>query len=133
MIVLDTHVLLWWIGGETQLSARARSAIFQEHNSEQGQILISAISAWEIAMLVEKGRLTLSMSVDDWLAEVAEVGSVRFVPIDNTTAFQSTRLPGDFHKDPADRMIVALARHINAPLLTSDEKISAYKHVKTIW
>ncbi|MDP3518012.1 MAG: type II toxin-antitoxin system VapC family toxin [Pseudohongiella sp.] len=133
MIVLDTHVLLWWIGGDTQLSARARSAIHQEHNSAQGQILISAISAWEIAMLVEKGRLTLSMSVDDWLAAVAEVESVRFVPVDNATAIQSARLPGDFHKDPADRMIVALARHINAPLLTSDEKINAYKHVKTIW
>lgn len=84
-------------------------------------------------MLVEKGRLTLSMGVDDWLAAVAEVESVIFVPIDNATAIHSTRLPDHCHKDPADRMIVALARHMNAPLLTSDEKIQAYRHVKTIW
>lgn len=133
MIVLDTHVVLWWIGGDSQLSAKARSAIQKERSTEHGQILISAISAWEIAMLVEKGRLTLSMSVDDWLVAVAEVEPVRFVPIDNVTAIQSTRLPDDFHKDPADRMIVALARQMNAPLLTSDEKIKAYRHVKTIW
>jgi PIN domain nuclease of toxin-antitoxin system len=133
LIVLDTHVLLWWVGGDSLLSAKARSAIQKERTTEHGQILISAISAWEIAMLVEKGRLTLSMSVDDWLAAVAEVEPVSFVPIDNATGVQSVSLPDNFHKDPGDRLIVALARHMNAPLLTSDEKIKAYKHVRTIW
>lgn len=133
MIVLDTHVLVWWVNGDSQLSENARAAIEHEQTSENGLILISAISAWEIAMLIEKGRLALSMSVDDWLDVVAEIESVRFMPLGVAVGVQATRLPGDFHKDPADRMIVSLARHLNAPLVTADEKIRAYKHVRSIW
>ncbi|UZJ43105.1 type II toxin-antitoxin system VapC family toxin [Marinimicrobium sp. C6131] len=133
MIVLDTHVLVWWVNGDSQLSENARAAIEHEQKAENGLILISAISAWEVAMLIEKGRLALSMSVDDWLDVVAEIESVRFVPLDVAVGVQATRLPGDFHKDPADRMIVSLARHLNAPLVTADEKIRAYKHVRSIW
>lgn len=133
MIVLDTHVLVWWVNGDSQLSENARAAIEHEQKAENGLILISAISAWEVAMLIEKGRLALSMSVDDWLDVVAEIESVRFVPLDVAVGVQATRLPGDFHKDPADRMIVSLARHLNAPLVTADEKIRAYKHVRSVW
>ncbi len=133
MIVLDTHVLVWWVNGDSQLSENARAAIEHEQKAENGLILISAISAWEVAMLIEKGRLALSMSVDDWLDVVAEIESVRFMPLDVAVGVQATRLPGDFHKDPADRMIVSLARHLNAPLVTADEKIRAYKHVRSIW
>lgn len=133
MIVLDTHVLVWWVNGDSHLSENARAAIEHEQKAENGLILISAISAWEVAMLIEKGRLALSMSVDDWLDVVAEIESVRFMPLDVAVGVQATRLPGDFHKDPADRMIVSLARHLNAPLVTADEKIRAYKHVRSIW
>nr|WP_299244997.1 type II toxin-antitoxin system VapC family toxin [uncultured Halomonas sp.] len=134
MIVLDTHVLVWWVsGGDSQLSSSARTILHDEMDNEDGMIIVSSISAWEIAMLVDKGRLTLSMDVDDWLKEVSYIDELRFISIDNDIAVQSTRLPGEFHKDPADRMIVALARHLNAPLITADEKIRAYKHVRTIW
>ncbi|TGG93587.1 type II toxin-antitoxin system VapC family toxin [Natronospirillum operosum] len=133
MIVLDTHVLVWWVNGSGQLSLNAKNAIEDERVSEEGLVLVSAISAWEIAMLVRADRLTLTMSVDDWLDTVAAIEGVRFVPIDNEVGVESTRLPGAFHKDPADRMIVALARHMNAPLATADNKIRAYKHVKSIW
>lgn len=61
------------------------------------------------------------------------IEGVRFVPIDNEVAIQSVRLPGEFHPDPADRMIVALARRLSTVLITGDAKIQAYKHVKTIW
>ncbi len=132
MIVLDTHVLVWWVNG-TGLSAAAKSAIERENQNEEGLILISSISAWEIAMLVHKGRLILAANVDDWLATAQEIDGVRFVPVDNDVAIQSVRLPGEFHLDPADRMIVALARHMAAPLVTADEKIRSYKHLKTIW
>ncbi len=84
-------------------------------------------------MLVSQNRLTLTMSVDDWLDAAADVDGVRFVPVDSTTAVESTRLPGDFHKDPADRMIVALARHLNVPLITADRKIRDYKYVRSLW
>lgn len=133
MIVLDTHALLWWGNGDPQLSQGALKAIEQELQADDGEILISAISAWEIALLVEKGRLTLSMATDDWLDTVEEIEGVRFVAVDAATAVESTRLPGEFHKDPADRMIVALARHFNAELVTADEKITAYRHVRSVW
>lgn len=133
MIVLDTHALLWWGNGDEQLSQLALEAIERELNAEDGMILVSAITAWEIAMLINKERLILTMSVDDWLRTVGEIDCVKFVPIDNDIAIESTRLPGEFHKDPADRMIVAMARHFNAPLISADEKIRNYKHVKTIW
>ena len=84
-------------------------------------------------MLVAKGRLALSMDVAEWLSYVGSIEAVNFVPVDNEIAVKSTELPGDFHKDPADRLIVATARKLAAPLVTADEKIRAYQHVRTIW
>lgn len=133
MIVLDTHILVWWVNGDDRLSKAAKAAIGHEQSATDGLILLSAISAWEIAMLIEKDRLTLTMSLDDWLVTVTEIDGVRFVPVDVDIGIQATRLPGEFHKDPADRMIVALARHLNVPLVTADEKIRAYKHVRSVW
>ena len=133
MIVLDTHALIWWVNDDEQLSDRARKAIEKEIRGEDGQVFISTITAWEIALLVEKGRLTLTMDVKDWIDTVTAIEGVRFVPIDNEVVIQSVRLPGEFHPDPADRMIVALARRLSTVLITSDAKIQAYKHVKTIW
>lgn len=132
MIVLDTHTLIWWASSATeQLSVAAQDAITQELTG--GQIIISSISAWELSMLVAKGRLALSMDVADWLACVGQIESVSFVPVDNTIALKSNELPGEFHKDSADRLIVATARKLAAPLVTADEKIRAYPHVRTIW
>jgi len=133
LIVLDTHALLWWLNGDSSLSSAAHSAIQKELDDEEGLIIVSSISAWEIAMLVNKGRLALTMDVEEWLEVAADIEGLRFEPVDNEVAVLSTRLPGDFHKDPADRMIVALARHVNAPLVTADEKIRSYKHVHAIW
>lgn len=133
MIVLDTHTLIWWVSGDSQLSPNAKAAIDHEQQYEDGIILVSAISAWEIALLVGRDRLTLGMNLDDWLETVSEIEGVRFVPVDEVVGVESTRLPGDFHKDSADRMITALARHFNVPLVTADERIRAYKHVRTIW
>jgi PIN domain nuclease of toxin-antitoxin system len=131
VIVLDTHALVWWVNGDGLLSNKAKTAI--ERELRGGQIIVSAISAWEIAMLVEREKLVLSMDVGSWLAAVAEIENVRFVPVDVEVAVKSVVLPGEFHKDPADRMIVATARKLAAPLVTKDEKILAYVHVNTIW
>ena len=133
MIVLDTHVLIWWVNEDKKLSSRALKAINKELLAEDGQLIISSITTWEIALLIQKGRLVLTMDIDDWIETVASIESVHFVPVDNEVAIQSVRLPGEFHPDPADRIITALARHLSVPLLSSDEKIRAYKHVKTIW
>lgn len=132
MIVLDTHALIWWVSGDTaQFSAAAMDIIKAEQSD--GEILVSSITAWEIAMLVAKERIALSMDVAQWLDVVSQIDNVRFVPVDNEISVKSTELPGEFHKDPADRMIVATARKFAAPLVSADEKIRSYPHVKTIW
>lgn len=132
MIVLDTHALIWWASGQKeQISAAAAQAI--EAELKGGDILVSSISAWELAMLVAKGRLALSMDVSDWLTLVGQIEPVRFVPMDNEIAVKSAELPGAFHKDPADRIIVATARKFAAPLVSADERIRGYPHVHTIW
>jgi PIN domain nuclease of toxin-antitoxin system len=133
MIVIDTHVLVWFVSGDnSQLSIPAKHAI-EKTISEDNEVIISSISAWEIAMLIEKGRLVLSMDVECWIKEIAQVDGFRFVAVDNEIGIKSTKLPGDFHKDPADRIIVATARKLAVPLVTADEKIITYEHVKTIW
>ena len=132
MLVMDTHVLVWWVSDSRSLSAVATQAI-EDTLAGGDEIIISSISAWEIAMLVGKGRLAISMDLESWLAEVSRIEGVRFMPVNNDIAVKSTRLPDIFHKDPADRMIVATARSIAAPLVTADEKILAYEYVNTIW
>lgn len=132
MIVIDTHILIWWVSEDQQLSPKAKIAIDNEIEAG-GDMLVSSITAWEIAMLVEKGRLTLSMDVDSWIGIGGNIEHVRFIPVDNKVAIESTRLFGEFQKDPADRMIVAFARTLSAKLVTEDEKIRAYRHVKTVW
>lgn len=132
MIVLDTHTLVWWLSGQDDLlSDLAIGAINAEMPG--GEILVSSVSAWEIATLVSKGRLALTMDVTSWLDTAAEIEVLRFVPVDNELAVKSTELPGEFHKDPADRIIVATARKFAAQLVTADEKIRNYEHVRVVW
>ncbi len=94
---------------------------------------MSAISAWEMAVLIQKGRLVLSMDVEEWLSHAASLPELRFLLVDRHTAVQSVRLPGAFHSDPADRIIVATARRLNLPLVTADEKMRNCQHVRSIW
>ena len=132
MIVLDTHALIWWVNDDTRLSPTAKVAI-EDALVGNGRVLVSAISAWELALLVQRGRIALAMELDEWLRAVESIEGVSLVPISAQIAAQSVNLPGEFHKDPADRMIVALAREQNAPLITADEKIQGYPHVRWLW
>lgn len=84
-------------------------------------------------MLVAKGRIALSMDIAEWLSVVKQIEAVSFVPVDNDIAVKSVELPGTFHKDPADRIIVATARKLAAPLVTADDKIRDYPHVRVLW
>ena len=132
MIIIDTHILVWWVSGDQSLSKSAYQAINDTLASDR-EVIVSCISAWEISMLIEKGRLVLSMDVASWLDHVSQINGVRFMPIDNEIGVKATMLPGEFHKDPADRMIVATARKLAVPLVTADAKMIQYEHVKTIW
>ena len=132
MIVLDTHTLVWWLGADKKrLSSTALKTINRELASDQ--VVVSSISAWEIAMLVQHNKLDLSMDVMVWLQEAGRIENLKFLPVDNVVAVKSRFLPGEFHPDPADRIIVALARDLACPLVTADEKIRNYPHVATIW
>jgi PIN domain nuclease of toxin-antitoxin system len=131
VIVLDTHVWLWWASNPENLSKEARATI--ENTIAKGRVHISSISVWEVAMLVTRGRLELSLPVADWVAQAEQLGFLKFVPVTNRIALTSVSLPGDFHSDPADRIIVATAFLTGASLVTADEKIIRYGHVKTIW
>jgi PIN domain nuclease of toxin-antitoxin system len=94
---------------------------------------VSSISTWEIALLAAEARLQFTMDVQDWIAKCEGLPFLHFVPMDNVIAVRSVRLPPPFHKDPADRMIVATAITKGAPLVTSDSRILKYPHVKSIW
>ncbi len=132
LILLDTHVLLWWVSGMSgQLSPAAVRAI--EAEQTDGEILVSAISAWEIALLVKRGRVALARDVAQWLELVGRIDRVRFVPVDVDVAVQSVELPGELHADPADRILVATSRALRAPLLTADERLRNYPHLSVIW
>ncbi|MFT3772221.1 MAG: type II toxin-antitoxin system VapC family toxin [Minicystis sp.] len=126
MIVLDTHVWIWWVQGEPRLPRTAADLITQAETTGLG---VSAISCWEIAKLVERGRLVLPCPVEDWLDTALGYPGVELVPISPRIAVESTQLPGDFHDDPADQLIVATARVLDCPLMTADQKIRAYPHV----
>jgi PIN domain nuclease of toxin-antitoxin system len=130
VILLDTHVLIWWANGEHErLSETAIAAI----DAKERQCLVSAISCWEVAMLVERGRLGLSIDCERWLALLEAVPGVQLLPLSPAVAVASTRLPGTFHADPADRFLVAQARDLAIPLVTADSTIRAYPHVHSLW
>jgi PIN domain nuclease of toxin-antitoxin system len=93
---------------------------------------ISAISTWEVAKLVEYNRLTLPCPIREWFEQALAYPSIRLLNLTWQIALESTQLPGSFHKDPADQMIVATARIYDCPLLTVDEKILNYPYVKTL-
>ena len=131
MIVLDTHAWIWWISNPEKIGAAATSAI--EQAMEENGIFLSSISTWEIALLVAKGRLTLSINVRDWVRKTESLPFIRFMPVDNTIALRSVDLPGAFHADPADRIIAATALSTGLPLVTKDEKIQACSFIQTIW
>lgn len=131
MIVLDTHVLIWWIDSPEKLSPKAASIINREKDG--GLILVSSISVWEIYLLLKKNRLGLKMETGDWFKEIESLPFVQFVPINNQIAAKSVNLPEIFHPDPADRIIVATAKEKGALLVTSDERIRNYKEVQSAW
>ena len=123
-IILDTHVFIWLLNGDVTLPPKVRK-IIGEHLSE-GAVYLSAISCWEIAMLERAGRIRLSKSIHNWIEDALSAPGFILAPLTTGIAIESCNLPGDFHGDPADRIIVATARVEGARLVTSDNRIRAY-------
>lgn len=131
MIVLDTHVWVWWVSGIEELPLKVNRLI--EKAIDQKAIYISCISVWEVAQLVERGRLQITLDVNNWVAKSEALPFVHFIPVDNVIALRSVQLPSPVHPDPADRIIIATALNLGFPLVTRDERLARYAHVPTIW
>lgn len=129
MIVLDTHIWVWWVDSSAQLTAQHQERIAEY---QPGGLGVSVISCWEVAKLVEHGRLKLQCPVEEWIEQALAYPGVQLLQLTPPIAIASTQLPGSFHRDPADQMIVATARVYDCPLLTADDKILRYPHVKLL-
>jgi len=124
LLLLDTHVWLWLVAGSSDLSIEARNAI--DRATAAGAIRIAAISLWEIALLASRGRIVLGKSIGRWLEETLADPGPAIDPLTPQIAVESYALPEAFHRDPADRLIVATARIANATLMTRDRRILDY-------
>jgi PIN domain nuclease of toxin-antitoxin system len=129
MIILDTHVWVWHVQGDLKLP-KAYQEIIAE--SESGVIGISSISLWEIARAVEHRRLDFPRSVEAWFVEAISYPGIRIIDLTPKIVVESTRLPGKFHQDPADQIIVATARVLDSPLLTFYSRILKYQYVSLL-
>ena len=119
MILLDTHVLLWHELGNRKLGPQARRTF--ERALQTGDAVISAISFWEVGMLIWKGRLDFRLDLDAWRQDLLDQGLVE-IPVDGRTAARAGLLP-NMHGDPADRLIVATALVGDHQLVTADRRI----------
>lgn len=131
MLLLDTPSLIWWVNRNAELSASALGHI--ENERPDGTILVSALSAWEVAHWAAEGRLGLRMAPGAWLALVAAVPQVQFLPIGADIAMEAAALPAPAPSGLAARLLAASARHADCPLVTRNPVLQAYNHVKTIW
>jgi len=123
MILLDTHVWIWWINKSKDLSKLSNRTILLEQEPNLG---ISIISCWEVAKLVERKRLQLTLSAEQWIYKALNDPRIRLLDLSPRITIESTQLPGSFHRDPADQLIVATARVLEIPLITADQKILDY-------
>lgn len=123
-LLLDTHVLVW----QLEDSSRISDAIYAEmqQSANEDQLFVSAITPWEIALLTAKGRLKLARDVNEWLEAALGLPGIHLEPLSPSIAVASTRLPGQIHGDPADRILVATARHADATLVTADHELLEY-------
>jgi PIN domain nuclease of toxin-antitoxin system len=131
MILLDTQALIWWIEESGHLSARAAAAI-----EGRGPALVSPISFWELAVLVDRGRVSVDRDLSRWCQDLLTSATVEVATLTPFAAVAAARLP-EFHGDPADRLIYATARELGVTLVSKDTKIRAYARrrgdVEVIW
>lgn len=128
--LLDTHVWIWWNVNPPNLSPKVKTLL---ESGKYDELLLSAISPWEFFKLLEKGRITIACDPEEWIRIALDMPKLRLVPLTPVISYKSTILPGEFHDDPADQIIVSTAREENAVILSKDERIRKYSSVKSIW
>ncbi len=131
LLLLDTHCWLWaQLGLIQKLSKAALDAIRRAES--KGNLRISVISIWELAMLEKRGRVALPMNVRTWVDEALSKPGIDVAPLTPEMMIESVHLPGDLHGDPADRMLVATARVLGATLLTKDDQLIRYSRQRLV-
>jgi PIN domain nuclease of toxin-antitoxin system len=123
-LLLDTHIFLWLMFKDKNLSKSELKLI--EQYAKKNSLFISAISIWEIALLAKRGRINLYQPPLKWVEEALALPGISLAPLTPAILCESVDLPEEFHKDPADRMIVATARMMKLRLMTHDQKILDY-------
>ena len=127
-LLLDTHVWIWSQESPESLGTTAHRTIADDENA----LFVSPVSSLEIARLAAGGRLTLAGRLETWVAEALHALLADTVPLTHETAIIAYNLPGEFHRDPADRMLVATAMVHDLTLVSADERILAYPHVLSL-
>jgi PIN domain nuclease of toxin-antitoxin system len=130
-ILLDTHILVWWRTDRARLEP-AQAQVMSELEERGEPVAISAITLWELAKMVHRGRLSIERPLGAWLQEIEDNPLIRIVPITAAISVLSAQLEEGFHKDPADHIIVATARYFGVPLITADSRIRSWGRVRTI-
>jgi PIN domain nuclease of toxin-antitoxin system len=121
-LLLDTHIALWLDSGNERLRPATRDLI-DKCWQNGGSILLSAVSAWEIALLVDTGRLYLDLSVEAWLERFSKRPGIDAIPLSHHAAARAYRLHHLEHRDPADRLLIATSIELSCPLVTYDARI----------
>jgi PIN domain nuclease of toxin-antitoxin system len=130
-MLADTHTWVWWVTDSDRLSRSARAALAKAVRGPG--LLVSAISCWEVAMLVSKGRLGLGADTDEWIDRALAAPGIRLVPLEPRIAVLSTRLSGTPPSDPADQILIATALVHTVPIVTRDDEIRKYGRVTVVW
>ncbi len=128
MVLLDTHVVLWWSAEPSRVSKRARTLL-----EDAEELAVAAISWVELAWMARAERVALSVPARSWLHSLA--AQLRTIPISPAIADTAMAVPSSFPGDPADRLIYATAREHDLPLVTKDRAIreSGLPGVRTVW
>jgi PIN domain nuclease of toxin-antitoxin system len=129
MILLDTHIWVWWVQKDSRLTASQERHLITNQSAGLG---VSVISCWEVAQLVDRTRLQLPVPLATWMSQALAYPGIQLLDLTPAIAIETTQLPGNFHRDPADRILVATARRHSVPLLTADARILAYAPVQTL-
>jgi len=130
-VLLDTHAWIWWVTHDRRLSRRARNVV--DRASGRGDLYLSIISLWEMAKKVEKGQLAIDRPLDEWLDAALAPEGLQIAELTRPIVVDSCRLPQPFHGDPADQMIVATARSLEAAVVSRDTRLRDYQHVRSVW
>jgi PIN domain nuclease of toxin-antitoxin system len=127
-VLLDTHAFLWWVADDERLPAKARRLISDGRN----EVLVSAVSGWEIAVTSALGRLELPDPPDRFVPQQLRDNAFETLPITMSHALAVSRLP-DLHRDPFDRLLIAQALLEGLTLVSGDQQIGRYPNVRVAW